>query len=106
MLGYCRLRKGRYAEALRAYSTALQRMPDSPTIKYFIGACHDALGNVEKAVDYYQQYLSSDDIDKKKRKYAKRRVSAITNPPDDSMDWNKALVDVIEAVRQEMDDDN
>ena len=106
LLGYCRLRKRKYAEALRAYNRALQQMPDSPTIKYFIGACHDALGNAEKAVDYYQQYLSSDDIDKKKRKYAKRRVSAITNQPDDSMDWNKALVDVIEAVRQEMDDDN
>ena len=106
LLGFCRLRKGQYAEALSTYNTALKRMPDNPVIKYFIGACHDALGNAEKAVDYYQQYLSSNDTDKKKRKYAKRRVSAITNQPDDSMDWNKALVDVIEAVRQEMDDDN
>jgi len=106
LLGYCRLRKGRYAEALSTYNTALRRMPDNPVIKYFIGACHDALGNAEKAVDYYQQYLSSSDIDKKKRKYAKRRVNAITNQPDDSMDWNKAVVDIIDAVRQEMDDGN
>jgi len=105
LLGFCRLRKGRYAEALRAYNGALQRMPDSPAIKYFIGACHDALGDPEKAIDFYQQYLSSSDTDKKKRKYAKRRINAITNQPDDSMDWNKALVDIIEAVRQEMNDD-
>ena len=106
LLGFCRLKKGQYAEALSTYNTALKRMPDNPAIKYFIGTCHDALGNVEKAVDYYQQYLSSNDVDKKKRKYAKRRVNAITNQPDDSMDWNKALVDVIEAVRQEMGDDS
>jgi hypothetical protein len=105
LLGFCRLRKGRYAEALTAYNGALQRMPDSPSIKYFIGACHDALGDSQKAIDYYRQYLSSNDSDKKKRKYAKRRVSAITNQPDESMDWNKALVEIIEAVRQEMEDD-
>ncbi|MFC2144080.1 tetratricopeptide repeat protein [Acidobacteriota bacterium] len=106
LLGYCLLRKQRYAEALRAYNGALQRMPDSPTIKYFIGACHDALGDSKMAVDYYQQYLSSNDADKKKRKYANRRINAITNQPDESTDWNKALVDIIEAVRQEMDDGN
>jgi len=105
LLGYCRLRMQRYTEALRAYNGALQRMPDSPTIRYFIGACHDALGDSQKAIDYYQQYLSSNDADKKKRKYATRRISAITNQPDDSTDWNKALVDIIEAVRQEMNDD-
>jgi tetratricopeptide (TPR) repeat protein len=103
LLGYCRLRKGRYAEALRAYNSALQRMPESSSLKYFIGACHDALGDSAKAVDFYQQYLSSTDSDKKKRKYAKRRINAITNQPDESMDWNKAVVDIIEAVRQEMD---
>jgi hypothetical protein len=104
LLGYCRLREKRYAEALRAYNSALQRLPNSPSILYFIGACHDSLGNLEQAVDYYGKYLASNDSDKKKRKYSKRRINAITHQPDESVDWNKAIVDIIEAVRQEMDE--
>jgi tetratricopeptide (TPR) repeat protein len=105
LLGYCRLRERRYEEALRAYNTALQRMPDSATVRYFIGGCHDALGNAQQAVDYYQQYLSSNDTDRKKRKYAQRRVNALTSQADEQVNWGEVFADVIDAVRQEMGDD-
>lgn len=104
LLGYCRLRERRYEEALRAYNTAFQLMPESANVVYFIGGCHDALGNSQQAVEFYQRYLSSNDTDAKKRKYARRRVNAITNHTNQATDWNKVFSDVIDAVRQEMGD--
>jgi tetratricopeptide (TPR) repeat protein len=105
LLGYCRFRERRYEEALRAYNTALQRMPGSAGVKYFIGACHDALGNTQQAVDYYRQYLSSDDADSKKRKYARRRVNTLTGPPQQQTNWGEVMAEVISAIQEEMDED-
>lgn len=104
MLGYCRFREKRYAEALQAYNTAHQMVPDNAVVTYFVGVCHDALGNGQQAVDYYQQYLSSDDYDKKRRKYATRRIEAITRPPEDQVNWGEAIADVISAIQEEMEE--
>lgn len=106
LLGVCRFKERDYGAALRSFNSARRLAPNSPTLLYWTGTCHDALGNAEEAVNYYQQYLSANDGDKKQRKIARKRVRAITEQPDQNVDWNKAISDIAGAVRGEMDDFN
>ncbi len=63
---------GRFQEALESYSMAYEAKP-LPAMLFNIGQCHFELGNYERAIFFYEQFLRGD-VDAKKRQLANKRL--------------------------------
>lgn len=49
---------GRYGLAIGAYEAALQVQPDSTDALFNLGACHEAIGDPLRAINYYRRVLA------------------------------------------------
>lgn len=59
-LGWVLFRLDRHREALKALKTAVQKLPDDPTIREHIGDVYVALGQYEQSLKHYRKALELD----------------------------------------------
>jgi tetratricopeptide (TPR) repeat protein len=104
LLGYACLRAKRFEQALSAYQAAANAAPDSPAYRFWIAVSYDRLGNREKAIESYETYLQSGHTDRKMTRDARKRAEYLRTAPQREAETSKALIDMIEAIRQEISD--
>jgi tetratricopeptide (TPR) repeat protein len=51
------IQDGQYGLAIGAFETALKTQPDSTDAMFNLGACHEAIGDPLKAINYYRRVL-------------------------------------------------
>lgn len=97
-LGFSLMKKRRYADALRAFEAAYQINPKSPDAVYFLGGCHDVLGNPSQAISYYSAYLELNHGNQDWNRYARRRVDILTKNPQGGSDATGELLKMLDEL--------
>lgn len=97
-LGFSLMKKRRYADALRAFETAFQINPRSPDALYFLGGCHDVLGNPSQAISFYSAYLEVGHDNLDWNRYARRRLELLTKNPQGGSDTTEELLKMLDEL--------
>jgi tetratricopeptide (TPR) repeat protein len=100
-LGFSFMKKRRYADALSAFEAAYKINAKSPTTIYFLGGCHDALKNREKAISFYSAYLNLSHDNNNWKKYARRRVEFLTKNSGGGSDAGEKLFQILDGLIKE-----
>ena len=100
-LGYCQMRKRRYREALGPFEAAFKINPRSPGAAYFLGGCHDALGNRDQAMQFYRTYIGLGDNNEQRVKYARGRLDKLSKGLQPGAGAAEQLLKMLESVVKE-----
>ena len=99
-LGICFFHLGRHKEARKYCENAL-KLDDKQPLSWFYGALNmDALNRKNGAMDGYKRYLKLNHDNAEMNAFARERLEQLRQGR--RFDWNKRLLDVIDAIRKEI----
>lgn len=99
-LGICCFHLGRHKEARKHLENALKMDKNQP-LSWFYGALNmDALNKRNGAIDGYKRYLKLNHDNAKMNDFARARLAQLKQARRSQ--WNKRLLDVIDAIRKEI----
>ena len=99
-LGICCFHLGRYKEARKHLENTLKLDKNQP-LSWFYGALNmDALNRRNGAIDGYKKYLKLNHDNEEMNSFARVRLEELKQRR--RSDWNKRLLDVIEAIKKEI----